>query len=562
MNVSQAIVKILEDNGVDTLFAGSGQSDADALFALAESKKMRTVIVRNEQGASFMACGYAMFSDKLGVCMTTAGPGAINTLSGLAVAYSDSLPVLAITGYATKEMIGKGDLGETSGLNRTPDSQAMFSATTKKSFILDRPDRVCDVMEEALNLAFEGRPGPINLHLPYDVSAEEVPNYRPVKVHVEQVLPHAKTIQQFANTIADAIAQRRQVVAWLGYGCIRSHAEQDVLKFLEQFQIPFATTMDAKGMLPEDHPLSLGMLGVSGDPGAIRGFAAADVVLAIGNSFAKWSTWKSRANLFDNKTLLQINIDKQANGRVYPADCFMLSDVRPAIIGLTEALARKVPAVKKVTPKVEKFADQRIEYTGTRIHPAQLVQEMTKLLPERAIVLGDAGSHMLWLACYMRLTKGQNYQNPGCFGPMASHVNGAIGVRCANPNRHVIAAVGDGDYQMAGFELMTAVQNKIPVIWVIFNNGEFNIIKFMQMRTQNGQHVFNDILNPDYKAFAEACGATGYRVERLNEFGAAFKDALSRKVPAIIDVHVETDVYPPFEKYDDALKRLGLTVNV
>jgi acetolactate synthase I/II/III large subunit len=179
------------------------------------------------------------------------------------------------------------------------------------------------------------------------------------------------------------------------------------------------------------------------------------------------------------------------------------------------------------------------------MHPAELSRSISNMLPDNSIVMGDAGAHMLWLNCHMRLTRGQLYQNPGSFGPMASHVNGALGVKCADPKRAVICGCGDGDYLMAGFELLTAVQYDIPVIWVIFNNGEFNIIKQF-MVNMYGDHAYMCFKNPDYVKYAEACGGVGYHVENVEEFEKAFSSALSSNRPTIIDAVVASDVYPPF----------------
>jgi len=551
MNVSESIIKGLEHLGVDTVFGGSGQSDGDLLFALKEFSKIKTIITRHEQAAAFMACGYAMYSDKLGVCITTAGPGAVNLISGLCVAYSDSLPLLGITGYVTTAGKGRGDLGEMSGLSRTPNSTTMFSACTKRTFTVERPGCAAQILEEAVNLAYEGRPGPVMIQLPYDISAMAVENYKDVNLNIAPVLPSPKKVRQFAAVLSDAIRNKKKVLAWLGYGCIRSHAERDVLAFLEKFQIPFVTTMDAKGILPENHPLCAGMMGVAGDPGAKQTFLQSDVILAIGTSFVKWSCWMWRKELFDNKTLMHINIERDALGRVYEPDYSMVSNIKPAITGITEEMSKKGTPAGKPSLVIDKYAFLKVENAGKKIHPAHLVQEISKYLPERAIILGDAGGHMLWLGGYLHLTKGQNYHNPGAFGPMASHVNASIGMQCANPDRRVIVACGDGDYQMAGFELMTAVENKIPLVWIIFNNGEFNVIKFLQMRTHSGKQVFNDFLNPDFAAYAKACGALGYRVEKISEFGPAFKEAIASNRPAVLDVVIESGLKPPFVAYNE-----------
>jgi acetolactate synthase-1/2/3 large subunit len=299
------------------------------------------------------------------------------------------------------------------------------------------------------------------------------------------------------------------------------------------------------------------MVGASGDPSARQSLIEADVVLALGNSFSKWQTWRWAEGLYDHKTLLQINIDKVAINRVYPPDLALISDVKPAIVGIMQELEKRVEAVEKASPVIQKHYGENIHYTGNKVHPGELTRAISQHLPANSIILGDAGGHMLWLAAYMQLNQGQNYQNPGIFGPMASNVNAAIGVQCANPNRRVIVGCGDMGYQMAGFELMTAIQYKIPVVWIIFNNGEYNVIKMMQKRNY-GKEAFNSFLNPDFVAYARACGARGYRIEKLSDFDTAFQEALAADQPALIDVVVDPNVYPPFGLIDGSLRKQSL----
>ena len=188
--------------------------------------------------------------------------------------------------------------------------------------------------------------------------------------------------------------------------------------------------------------------------------------------------------------------------------------------------------------------EQLPEFSNGKLHPGFLVQQISKQLPENSIIMGDAGAHMLWLSAYLNLNKNQIYQNPGSFGPMASHVNGSIGVKCANPDKTVVCACGDGDYLMAGFELLTCVKNNIPVIYVIFNNSEFNVIKKFLL-ANFGEYAYMDIKNPDYVKYAESCGAKGWRVTNAAEFNAAFAEALQLKKPCIIDAVIDGDIYPP-----------------
>jgi acetolactate synthase-1/2/3 large subunit len=545
MDVNQCIVKILDQIGVGFVFGGSGQVNASMLLALKKSEKIKTVIVKNEQAASFMACGYAMYSDKLGVCFATGGPGAFNLFSGMAVAYSDSLPVIAITGYASAGIRGKGALNESTGLSRTPDSHKMFSATTKKSFIIENADEVCDIMEEAINIAFEGRPGPVHIHIPKDITMAEVNNFRNINLNVIKVMPEDNEIQEIVKLIEHSIKVNKKIVLLIGYGAIRSHAADELLTLSERYKIPFMTTMDAKGILPENHELSLGVFGTSGDPGAFEYFQNSEVVLAVGNSFAENATFAFKKDLYAEKTLIHINIDPHEINKVYPAEVALISDVKPAITAILQGLRESDISAQKVDVKRNKFCDEKVTYDGEKIHPAELVQMISRNLPEQSIIMGDAGAHMLWLNCYLNLDKGQLYQNPGSFGPMASNVNGAIGVKCANPDRTVVCACGDGDYLMAGFELLTAVEYEVPVVWVIFNNGEFNIIKKFLLNIF-GEHAFMEFKNPDYVKYADACGARGYRVEKAEDFESVFIEALNLKKPVIIDVVIEPDVYPPF----------------
>jgi len=547
MDVNQTVVKVLEEIGVKYVFGGSGQVNASMLLALRDSEKIKTVIIRNEQAASFMACGYTMFNPgNLGVCFATGGPGAFNLFSGMAVALSDSLPILAITGYTSMNQRGKGALNESTGLSRTPDSQVMFSATSKKSFIIERAEDACDILEEAINLAFEGRPGPVHIHIPKDITTAEVKNFRPIKLNIKPIVANNSQIDQAANTIADAIKAGKKTLAIVGYGCVRSEAAKELTQLIETYNIPFTQTMDAKGLLPENHPLCLGMYGTSGDKAANDYFKQAEVVVAMGNSFAQNATFAFNPELYKDKTLIHINIDPHEIGKVYNADVAVVSDIKPALQAIIAKLSAKGIAKPQFpTLPTGRYCEAPDNAPAAKLFPGDVVKVMSRNLPANAIVMGDAGSHMLWLSCYLQLNNNQRYQNPGSFGPMASHTNGCIGVKCANPDKVVIAGVGDGCYQMAGFELMTAVQYDIPVIWVIFNNSEFNIIKKFLLNMY-GDEAYMTFDNPDFMKYAEACGAKGWHVESLDDFESALQEAIKLNKPCIIDVLVDNNEYPPF----------------
>lgn len=554
MRVYEALVKGLEGAGVKAAFGGAGENAASLMLALKHSERIRPVMVRHEQAASFMACGYAMYTNQLGVCFATAGPGAFNLFSGLAVAMSDSYPVLAISGYASLEWRGRGSLNETSGVNRTPDSQQMFKATTKKSFLLTDIADTCDVLEEAVNVAFSDRPGPVHIHVPENLTHRgiSVENYHDVRLDVKPILPDPELVERIANVLSDALHRDVPIVALVGFGAIRSGAGPQIKRFIERFQIPLLTTLDGKGIVSENHPLSVGVFADSGHASAWKAFREAKVVVAIGNSFAQHATFNYRDDLFTDKRLIHINISKNEMDKSYKADHELVSDAQPAVQAITDALERRVGEVKPRKVDGRDYETRRIVHRTRQIHPGQLAKEIGKMLPPNGVLLADAGAHAAWLGYFVELKEGQNFRKPGSFGPMAGHVNGALGLKIAHPERAVVVGCGDGCYALSGFELMTAVEHNIPVIWVVFDDNEYKLIKMYQFATF-GETGLVEFQNPDFAAYARACGADGYRVDSLDEFKEAFATALASGRPTLIDAKITRWAIPHYSPSPDGV---------
>ena len=554
MKVYEAIVKGLEGIGVTAAFGGAGENAAGLMIALKHSERIRPVIVRHEQAASFMACGYAMYSSRLGVCFATAGPGAFNLFSGLAVAMSDSYPVLAISGYSSLEWQGRGSLNETSGLNNTPDSRAMFAATTKKSFLLSDAADTCDVLEEAVNLAFAGRQGPVHIHVPENLSypGVEVGNYRDIRLSPTSSLPDQGHVEEIATVLADAITRGKLVAVLAGFGAIRSGAGDQVRRLIERFQLPLITTLDGKGIVPEEHPLCAGVFGDSGHGSARKVFRDAQVVLCIGNALNQHATFGYHEGLFDGKVQIRINISETEINKVYPPQYALVADARAAVAALADALEAKVGEVKAAPVYEQDYEAWPILDLPKLIHPGRLAQSIGRMLPPDAVLLADAGAHLAWLGYYVQLKDGQNFRKAGEFGPMAGHVNGALGLKVAHPERTVVVGCGDGCYLMAGFELMTAVQYQIPVVWVIFDDEEFKLIKLYELETYHETGLV-EFQNPDYVAYARACGANGYRAETLTEFEDAFQRALDSGRPSVIDARITRWAVPRYSPSPDGL---------
>jgi len=547
MRVFESLVAGLENVGVTAAFGGAGETCTGMMLALKHSTQIRGIITRHEQAASFMACGYAMYTNHLGVCWATAGPGAFNLFSGLGMAMSDSYPILAITGYANRHWMGRGSLNETSALNNTPDSQKMFAACTKGSWIIDHPDQTCDILEQAVNTAFAGRPGPVHIAVPgeFNLPGHDVTNHRRIQRSVESLSPDPARVDEIAVMLANAFAKGKSVVALVGFGAIRSGANSAVKEFIERFQIPLLTTLDGKGIVSENHPLSVGVFCDSGHASAWKAFMNADVVVAIGNAFNQHATFNYWEGLFDGRTLVHINISESEIDKVHKADYALVADAQLAVRAMTEALDAKTGARTPAVVDGRDYESRVITPLPGAIHPARLAQIVGRLLPERGIVLADAGAHLTWLGYYLELESGQHFRKAGEFGPMAGYTNGAIGLQVAHPDRTIVVGCGDGCYSLSGFELMTAVEHELPVIWIIFNDGEFKLIKIYQM-TEFFESGLVDFRNPDFAAYARACGANGYSVSDEDEFEVAFKDALASGKPCVIDAKITRWAIPHF----------------
>lgn len=547
MRVFESLVAGLEQVGVRAAFGGAGETATGMMLALKHSDKIRGIITRHEQAASFMACGYAMFTDHLGVCFATAGPGAFNLFSGCGMAMSDSYPMLAITGYANRQWQGRGSLNETSGLNNTPDSQKMFTACTKGSWLIEHPDDTCDVLEAAVNTAFAGRPGPVHIAVPgeFGLPGHDVTNHRPLQLTIKPVAPDPARVEDIANYLAEAFAKGKSVVALIGFGAIRSGAGATVREFIERFQIPLLTTLDGKGIVDENHPLSIGVFCDSGHASAWKAFLDADVVIAIGNAFNQHATFNYWSGLFDDRKLIHLNISELEIDKAYKADKALVADARLGLRALIDSLGAKTGQRAPAVVDGRDYESRRILPLPGKIHPGRMAQALGRMLPERSIVLADAGAHLAWLGYYLELEADQHFRKAGEFGPMSARTNGAIGVKLAHPDRTVVVGCGDGCYSLSGFELMTAVEHDLPVIWIIFNDGEFKLIKIYQM-TEYFESGLVDFQNPDFAAYARACGANGYSVETEDEFEAAFADALSSGKPCVIDAKITRWAIPHF----------------
>jgi acetolactate synthase-1/2/3 large subunit len=413
-------------------------------------------------------------------------------------------------------------------------------------------------MHKAVEVALTGRPGPVQVAVAWNITAPtfQITNYRPPQIDRRPMAPNVAEIESAAAFLAEAIGAGKQTVLWAGYGAIRAGAGPEVRTFMERYQVPLVTTMDGKGIVAEDHPLAMGLFCDSGHKSAWQVFLDSDVVVALGNSFSQHGTFDFRPDLFENRKLVCINVDPEENDKYYKADYGIVGDAKLAMAALLKALDGRVGPV---TPKSFRRAGfdlqravERVVDLGPKIHPGRMIEAISRMLPERGVVMADVGVHMAFAAYYLTLKDGQNFRKPPSYGPMAMGTTGALGVKCAEPDRTVIATVGDGCYLMSGFELTTAVQHNIAVIWVIFNDGEYKLIKLSQLGIYRESALIS-FDNPDYVAFARACGADGYAVDTQHDFEKALAAALASGRPTLIDAKISRLDLPHFSENPEGL---------
>jgi len=441
MRVHEAIVAVLRDVGVDVIFGGAGEESMGMQIAVAQAEGVRGIIPKHEQNASFMACGYALFSGKLGVCFSTAGPGAFNLMSGVCVALNGSLPLIAITGYATMAYDGRGQANETSGLVHTPNSKMVWDAVVKKdattgepaNYLITKVEDVVPIMHKAVEVALTGRPGPVQVAVAWNITAPtlQVTNYSPPQIDRRPVAPNPAEIESAAAFLAEAIGAGKQTVLWAGYGAIRAGAGPEVRTFMERYQVPLVTTMDGKGIVAEDHPLAMGLFCDSGHKSAWQVFLDSDVVVALGNSFSQHGTFDFRPDLFENRKLVCINVDPEELDKYYKADYGIVGDAKLAMAALLEALDGRVGPVppksfRRAGFDLQKVMDRVVDL-APKIHPGRMIEAISRMLPERGVVIADVGVHMGFAAYYLALRDGQNFRKPPSYGPMAMGTTGALG---------------------------------------------------------------------------------------------------------------------------------------
>jgi acetolactate synthase-1/2/3 large subunit len=549
MNGAEILVSCLEREGVDVIFAYPGGASMPIHQALTKSKKIRTILPRHEQGGVFAAEGYARATGKAGVCMATSGPGATNLVTGIADAFMDSIPLVAITGQVAQHMIGKGAFQET-------DVFGMTLPVVKHNYLVMDVADIPRIVKEAFHIAQTGRPGPVLIDIPKNIQNTRSQPIYPREVHLRGYDPHKIADDVALNEVIGMIERAKEPMIYCGGGIISGNASAELLEFAERTQIPVATTLMGIGCFPETHPLSLKWLGMHGTVYANNAVNEADLLLAIGVRFDDRVTGKIE-KFAEHGTIVHIDIDNSEINKNKAVRLPILSDVKYALKRLNALLERagkKRVSTKQTqfTPWYKKIHDWREKFpfsfrdTDDVIQPQYAIRVLWEMTGGDAIITTGVGQHQMWAGQHFDFVAPRTFITSAGLGSMGFGYPAAIGAKVAFPNRQVIDIDGDGSFLMNIQELATAHVEGIAAKAMILNNQYLGMVMQWEDRFygSNRGHTFlgdpRDLarIYPDYVKMCEGFGVPCERVLHKRDLKAAMRRMLDSKEAYVLDVMV------------------------
>ena len=524
MTGGEAVVRSLAAHGVDTVFGIPGTHNLGIYDALRKMGSIRHILARHEQGAAFMADGYARASGRAGVCLSTTGPAALNTLASLGTAYSDSSPVLCIASQIPAEGIGLGK----GYLHECEDQLGSFAPVTKWRARADSAAEIPGVMREAFARMLTGRPRPVAVEIPCDILDEDDDLTIPAPVAAEREAPETEQVKRAAELLRAA----RRPVIWAGGGVIGSGAGSELQQLAERLQAPVFTTVLGKGTVADDHPLAAGATILHQ---AAQAFVAeCDVMLAVGTRFTEEETDRWGLRLPD--TLIHVEIDAEEIDRNYPATVGVLGDARAAlqlINGQLQDVRRgddgRAAGVAALRQTVWRFCQDRAP------EGVELVQTLRKALPRETIIVSDLTVAAYWCRRLLDVYEPRTNIYPWGFCTLGFGLPAAIGAKAARPDRPVVALCGDGGFMFNCQELAAAVQCDAPVVTLVFNDEAYGVLRPQQEARYGVAHAV-DVVNPDFMGLAEAFGVDGCRVASIEQLGPAVAKAIEADRSALIEL--------------------------
>ncbi|MCQ2079301.1 MAG: biosynthetic-type acetolactate synthase large subunit [archaeon] len=536
MQGSKALLKMLEDRGVENVFGYPGATVIPIYDEFLESN-VRHILVRHEQCSAHMADGFARATGTPGVCLATSGPGTTNLVTGIATAYADSVPMIALTGQ-----VGTGFLGAEAF--QEVDSYSLMMPVTKHNFRVLDPERLPHAVYEGWKICQSGRPGPVHIDMPVDQLKSDIDEDLLTKEW--GVKEPAEDISRI-NDAAMLIRNAERPVILVGGGAINASAE--VIRFAEFTNTPVVTTLMSLGIVPSGHPLNMGPLGMHGRLGALDLFQSADLIIAIGTKFSD-RTYNPHTMPSADCKVIQIDIDATQFGKSKRDSVDILCDAKQGTLLLLEALKGYKDCHSEWDgqyAKLRKRCQCSFDINTDPIAPQKVMHEISKLLDDDVIVTTGVGQNQMWSMHCLDVRRPRQYITSGSFGTMGFGLPSAIGAKVAKPDSKVLTIVGDGGLQMVIQELATSVAEDIPVTIVLLNNGWLGMVRQWQKLFWDKRYSGTKLnADPNFVKLAESFGAWGITVEKSGDVGDALKQAMDSDRTCIVDIHVnpEEDICP------------------
>lgn len=538
---AQILLECLQQEGVDLIFGFPGGAVIDIYDELPKHP-IRHILVRHEQGAVHAADGYARASGKVGVCLVTSGPGATNTVTGIATAYMDSVPLVIFTGQVPTQLIGNDAFQEA-------DIVGITRPCTKHNYLVKDVRQLAFTIKQAFYLARTGRPGPILVDLPKDVIRATAEFHYPETMSMRSYNPRYSPNRKQLRRAAELIAASSRPVIYAGGGVVAADGAGELTQLARDYQLPVTTTLMGLGAFPGTDPLWLGMLGMHGTYTANMAINNADLLISIGARFDDRVTGRVDAFAPQAK-IIHFDIDPTSISKNVGVDVPIVADCRQGLVGLMEELARiqDVGWREKHAAWLAELAAMQREHPLTYapsvkyIKPQWVVEKIYEITQGEAIITTEVGQNQMWAAQFYRYTRPRTFLSSGGLGTMGYGFPAAIGAQLAFPDRLVIDIAGDGSIQMNIQELATAVSYQIPVKVVILNNGYLGMVRQWQELFYSKNYCSTCLhTNPDFVALAKAYGAEGFRVERAEDVESVLRTAFAHSGPVFVDVRVEPE---------------------
>jgi acetolactate synthase-1/2/3 large subunit len=536
MNGAQMVCEALIAEGVKTVFGYPGGAIMNVYDEIYKQDSFEHILNRHEQASVHAADGYARATGEVGVAMVTSGPGFTNAVTGLATAYMDSIPMVVISGQVPLALIGTDGFQEI-------DAIGISRPCTKHNFLVRELSDLPRIMKEAFHIARSGRPGPVLVDIPKDITAEFGNFVYPQSVNIESYKPTVKGNKRQIEKAVDAILKAKKPLLYIGGGVILSNAGDLVRKLASVGQIPAVETLMARGVMGAKNPLLQGMLGMHGNYASNMAMSETDLIIALGARFDDRVTGKL-SEFARYADVIHVDIDAANIGKLVDVDYPIVGDIKGVVEQLILGLESRINPDRysdwrEVLHRYNDLYPQSFEDSDEVIKPQWVIERVGELLGDRAIITSDVGQHQMWTAQHYPFDRPRQWINSGGLGTMGFGFPAAIGAKKGCPDKIVVNFTGDGSILMNMQELVTASEYKIPVINIILNNNFLGMVRQWQTFFYDERYSETDLsYQPNYKAVAEACGGIGYDVTTKEEFDTALNDAIAKDRVAFINVAV------------------------